>query len=358
MPTYDYLVFIGRFQPFTNAHLDIIKTALQSAKHVIVLVGSANSARCPRNPFTFAERQQMISKSIMRDSFAPTAERLHILPLADCPYNDEKWKAGVQRAAASVIARTNENPNHYANVGLIGHNKDASSFYLKMFPQWGSVNVESKHNGLNATSIRKAYFREYVWVDGIAIDVPAPTAGFMKEFLGTKEWINLYGWYEHDRNYKWKNEPINCSDVVAIQSGHILLVTRGNVNGKGQLALPGGHKEKNETFRQCAIRELKEETFISDGRGEIPKGVLAGYIGDRSRPELPESRMFDDPYRSSRGCVTTMAFLFRFPDNKELFKVIGADDAEYAQWVPLGDLKPEMFFEDHYHIIDTMLGGL
>ena len=38
---FDYLVFIGRFQPFHYGHAKVVETALQKARHVIILVGSA-----------------------------------------------------------------------------------------------------------------------------------------------------------------------------------------------------------------------------------------------------------------------------------------------------------------------------
>ena len=57
---YDYLVFIGRFQPFHNGHASVITKALELANKVIVLAGSANRPRYWYNPFTFDERKQTI----------------------------------------------------------------------------------------------------------------------------------------------------------------------------------------------------------------------------------------------------------------------------------------------------------
>ena len=42
---YDTLVFIGRFQPFHNAHLEIIEYAMEISKKVIVIVGSSIKAQ-------------------------------------------------------------------------------------------------------------------------------------------------------------------------------------------------------------------------------------------------------------------------------------------------------------------------
>jgi hypothetical protein len=39
-----------------------------------------------------------------------------------------------------------------------------------------------------------------------------------------------------------------------------------------------------------------------------------------------------------------------------LFHVRGDDDAESAQWVPLGELKSEEFHDDHHAIISHFIG--
>ena len=49
---YDTLVFIGRFQPVHNAHLEIIRRATTLARQVVIIVGSANQPRTYKNPFT------------------------------------------------------------------------------------------------------------------------------------------------------------------------------------------------------------------------------------------------------------------------------------------------------------------
>jgi len=43
-------------------------------------------------------------------------------------------------------------------------------------------------------------------------------------------------------------------------------------------------------------------------------------------------------------------------DNIKLPKVKGADDAEKAKWVPIADLKEDLFFEDHFHVLTQLLG--
>jgi len=48
---FDYLVYIGRFQPFHLAHMQTIKIALQQSQYVILALGSAQNERNTKNPF-------------------------------------------------------------------------------------------------------------------------------------------------------------------------------------------------------------------------------------------------------------------------------------------------------------------
>jgi bifunctional NMN adenylyltransferase/nudix hydrolase len=111
--------------------------------------------------------------------------------------------------------------------------------------------------------------------------------------------------------------PFVTADAVVVQSGHILLVERGRAPGKGLLALPGGFVNPEERIRDAAIRELREETSISDGKGQIPPAMLASFIEDA------RTRVFDAPNRSLRGRIITHAFLFRLPERRKLFGVKG-----------------------------------
>lgn len=355
--TYDFLVFIGRFQPFHYGHCAVIQEALRQSKHVIVLVGSANSSRRPRNPFTYAERVNMIIGSFNN---AYNEGRLLINPLNDHTYNDDAWISEVQRKVDETVLNTiNEGGfrNHGTNdarIGLIGMEKDGSSYYLKKFPQWSSCAVP-EHSVLHATDIRKDFLRRS-FVIPHDLQVPPATVQFMRNFTTHPDFPLLVDYAVQCEKYKasmYGHTPfdmmIGCSDNVVVQSGHVLLVERAANPGKGLLALPGGHvNTKDETFRSAAVRELKEETRISDGRGEIPPGKLDSMITDQY--------MFDDPYRSERGRVITMAYLYKLPEATELYHVRGEDDARFAKWYKIGTLDPTKMFEDHYHIIRHFLG--
>lgn len=330
------LVFIGRFQPVHNGHLHVINEALKEADRVLVLIGSANVARSPRDPFTAMERRMMLLRSVAEP------HRVLVDFIEDHPYNDDAWIAEVQ----SIIA----DYGRAGSLGLVGFSKDSTSYYLKLFPGMESVNIPSQWGMLNSTDIRKMYFEGPIIPDKTFI--PTAVADFLRDFYLLPEYKWLVKEHIFYRDYDPKKYPVQVitADAVAIQSGHVLLVERAASPGKGLLALPGGHVNTDETFQQAAIRELIEETGISErGPKHMPPAVLASYIRDR--------KVFDAPKRSQRGRVVTEAFLFQFPQKEKLYWVKGGDDASSAAWHPLGNLDPTKMFEDHYAIIETMTKG-
>lgn len=350
---HDYLVFIGRFQPLHNGHLHVMRRALASARKLIVLVGSANTARSPRNPFTFEERRDAILAARRAIEAAP--DRIIVRPLPDFVYNDQAWIAHVQRCVDETICADGDAAT--ARVGLIGHGKDKSSYYLRMFPNWDAVDVPTQHGTLNSTDLREDFLRRAPRIPDERL-CPAETADFLSRFMLTETFKWLVGETEFYRDYKasWGKTPypvfINCVDAVVVQSGHILLVERARRPGQGLLALPGGHVDPNETFRDAVVRELKEETKISDKKGEMPPAMLASFIDDT------KTRLFDHPERSERGRVVTQAFYFDLPARKPMFSVRGDDDAASAAWHELGRLRADQFFEDHAAIIRELTGAL
>lgn len=377
---YDALVFIGRFSPLHLGHIEVIKQALNQADKVIVLIGSAFHARDARNPWTFEERKQMIVQAFSSEFMYPADSKFNNLivkPLPDYPYDDNKWKASVRSVVSTSLSWSDFPPK----IGLIGHNKDHTSYYLRMFPDWGSVEVDN-YLGLNATDIRKDFFFNYDNFDSSPLHTS--TYNLLKEQMknGTlnsiiKE-IRLVEAYKKQFIKPDKNEIINfliskgyssvnseildivssfsdqyCTpypptfatvDAVVVQSGHVLLVKRKAEPGIGLWALPGGFLNPNETLLNGAIRELKEETKI-----KVPERLL------KKMGENAPHKTFDDPHRSTRGRTLTTAFFFDLGDDNKLPKVVGSDDAEKAVWVPFDKVNRQEMFEDHFAICDYFL---
>ena len=74
-------LFIGRFQPFHLGHLHAVKYILSKAEHVIIGIGSALESHTARNPFTAAERTEMIELSIAEAGLE--RNRISIIPIPD-----------------------------------------------------------------------------------------------------------------------------------------------------------------------------------------------------------------------------------------------------------------------------------
>lgn len=346
---YDLLVFIGRFRPFHLGHRRVVDIALRKAKKVLILVGSAYQPRRPRNPWTWEEVAQMV-----RASFPNVPKsKLLIRPMEDYTYRDEMWVASVQEEVKDAIS-ANFPGRQKRKIGLIGCSKDSSSYYLKLFPQWGNVNVRFL-NPLNATDIRNRYFEnvqpEMWWAaQGKGQMVLDPgVVEWLQNFREHPEYDNIRSYHDAAVKYKRKRQGGAeyfvydlAADAVVTQSGHILLIERKSAFGNGLLALPGGHKNPDETFLDCAIRELREETRL-----RVPVPVLKGSIKDLF--------VADDPYRSERGGIVSQAFHFKLADQTELPEVRGDDDAKRAFWLPLSELQSNNMFEDHYHIICKLL---
>lgn len=341
---YDYLVLIGRFQPFHNGHFSVLTHALRLARKVIVLTGSAGQPRTIRNPWNASERAVMI-----RAAAAEDASRLIVKPLADHLYNDTLWVAEVQALVAEALATDGASPD--AQVGLIGRRKDDTG-YLAAFPQWPLVDVQHT-DVLSATEIRAWLFSGD---EGgrlmVEANVPGPVFAMLQAFRSTSPaYAQLAREDAFIRTYRqaWAAAPYPptfvTADAVVVHSGHVLLVRRRAEPGRGLWALPGGFVNQDETVLDAALRELREETRV-----KLPLPVLRGSLKAR--------QVFDHPGRSLRGRTITHAFHFDFPAG-ELPKARAADDAEQVRWIPVSEamLMQEQMFEDHFHILEHFLGG-
>jgi bifunctional NMN adenylyltransferase/nudix hydrolase len=324
-----------------------MKQALKRGKRLIVLLGSANQPRTIKNPFTVAEREEMILASLPENLKWSDAHgnRVVVLPLRDKTYNDQQWALQVQEIVASVTTD--------GEIAIMGHSKDETSYYLDMFPQWDLIDV-SNIKDIHATEIRTGYFStdDDDFDLEIGRNLPSAIHDFLKAFRMRQEFEDLVDEYNFIEDYKsaWESAPYAPTfvtvDAVVVQSGHVLLVRRRANPGKGLYAIPGGFLNPGERVKDGAIRELREETKI-----KVPAPVLAGSVKSFD--------VFDHPDRSLRGRTITNAFLIELPPG-DLPKVKGSDDADKAKWVPLSVLNKmeDQLFEDHFHIIQHFLGEI
>ena len=342
MKVYSHIVLIGRFQPCHNGHEETIRRAAALTDNLIIIIGSCDQPRTYKNPFNFKERTEMISSIV--NQYDMNYEINHSV---DYIYNNPKWITQIQEIVDGCIDNHIDN-----NIGIIGHKKDRTSDYLDMFPQW--VHIETPlFEPLDATAVREMFFRENLNFNFIRGVVPLSTLSFLQRFhVNERDAFNqIIAERQHVEKYNIPYAPLPhppifvTTDAIVIQSGHVLMVKRKALPGKGLWALPGGfvNADTDKSIEAAMLRELREETGI-----KVPEPVLAGSIVD--------SKVFDAIGRSSRGRTVTHAFKIVLPDGK-LPRVKGMDDAEKAKWVPLSEVKRWECFEDHYDIISWAIGG-
>lgn len=334
---YDAIIFIGRFQPIHNAHVEIIRKASELTDKVIVVVGSANQPRTFKNPFSYEERENLIQETLM------TLEtELIVEPNYDTIYNDDAWAVRVQNIVAK---HTTED----SKVAIIGHKKDVTSFYLDMFPQWELIEVDLIEE-LSASQIRQLYFREDYNPNFIRSVVHQNVLEYLNKFAKTEEYKQILQEIEFVEKYKsqYASFPYPPTfvtvDAVVVQSGHILMIRRRAEPGRGLLALPGGFLDAygDRTLEDAMLRELREETGL-----KVPAPVLRGNI--------VETKVFDAIERSTRGRTITHAFLIKLP-NGELPRIKAGSDASSAKWIPISQVNPSECYEDHCEIINYFTG--
>ena len=129
--------------------------------------------------------------------------------------------------------------------------------------------------------------------------------------------------------YKYPHPAVTTDCVIlTVHEGKlkILLIRRGVEPFKGAWALPGGFLKMDESAEECAVRELREETGVT------------GCV-------IRQFHTFSAPGRDPRERVITIAFyaLMKWQ------KATGADDAEFADWIPVDALPPLAF--DHGEIV-------
>ncbi|GAB2898725.1 bifunctional nicotinamide-nucleotide adenylyltransferase/Nudix hydroxylase [Uliginosibacterium flavum] len=334
--TFTTAVLIGRFQPFHSGHAALLAKALETAPQVVVLLGSAFSARNAKNPFSWEERAAMIACTLDEAQRA----RVSFLPMRDC-YDDARWAA---QASELVRAHVGEG----AQVALIGYLKDASSQYLNRFPDWTFIAVPQQGE-IEASALRA------IWFEG---EDACVTRALLAPLLPPAVLEYLQGWArlahfaalreEHlaieASKRVWGVGPFITVDALVKASDQILLIRRGRAPGKGLWALPGGFLDGRERVLQGAIRELREET----GFGLLDATLEEALVG---------TAVFDHPDRSARGRTITHAHFFDLK-NARPPQVAGADDAAEARWVPIAALAAMEgeLFEDHFNILNHFLG--
>lgn len=408
MKQYKLAVVIGRMQFLHNGHIHLFREAAKKADQLLVLVGSADKAPSPSNPFNYRDREAVIYGALQEMGLE--ARWVSVKPLAD-DYREEQWQLNVMNAVAAYAEEQLPESGYRIrdeDVVLVGHEKDESSYYLNSFPQWNFYNAPNDRN-LNATDFRRELFdqepaKDYTFlprlfdilqaldpkdgpvlsamikdfignsygliqhfqVDGkyarilrmmpdmthLKLNSPASMHAFLEEYVKSDRYFDMRAESQRyrDDKFSWSMAPYPVTfvttDAVVTHKSSILMIRRKFNPGKGLWALPGGFLGTKEWIRDSIIRELREETRIAVANDDLLR-------------IMQPIQVFDNPGRSLRGRTITHAARFNL-DHLGLEKrpkVRADDDAEAVRWFTFGEiLKADSeLFEDHAEIIKRLV---
>lgn len=185
--------------------------------------------------------------------------RLIVAPLDDHLYSATAWVADVQRKMRAIVP---DHGNHHGfqnrgtadfRVALTVYGKDSSSYYLKLFPEWENIQIDSQYGTFSSTDVRRRYFQRILEIADTILSLGV--ADFLRSFVMSEICRSLLEEAEYLDVYpkQWGVGPLTTADALVVQSGHILLVERGQAPGKGLLALPGGFVNPAERIRDAAF---------------------------------------------------------------------------------------------------------
>ena len=154
-------LFIGRFQPFHNAHLSDVKMALKECSKVIIAIGSSQESGTKDNPFSYEERKEMLSDVLKAHKIFD----YDIIPVPDIN-NDKKWVEHVEKVIPSF------------DIVYTGNDKTDRLFKEKKI----DVREITLIKGINATEIRKRMVKGGNWKEL----VPKEVAEYIEKIDGVE----------------------------------------------------------------------------------------------------------------------------------------------------------------------------
>lgn len=143
-------LFIGRFQPFHKAHLSDVKLAMEECSKVIIAVGSSQESGTKDNPFSYEEREEMITIALKKHNISD----FDIIPVPDIN-NDKKWVDHVKEVVGAF------------DIVYTGNNFTEKLFKEKKI---GVRKVELIPH-INATEIRKRMLNGEDWEELVPEEV-------------------------------------------------------------------------------------------------------------------------------------------------------------------------------------------
>lgn len=361
-------VYIGRFQPFHNGHLSVIKRTeamMKPGDGLLVLIGSADRQDCFDNPLSCRLRWDMVNDALKGIS---TKNYTYVTTINDSPYNYNQW---VDRAQFTV----SEQLRYLSEFNAACYSADVEPCLV------GMSGIEEYADRLGYPYIKMS---ETVHIHGTDIRSAAAAGKPINDLVPGSVLGKLVGcdFSSMMRNLKKAQDDYYAStgckyatcfctvDALVIAGGSVLLVRRKD---NGKYALPGGFQNPSETALAGAMRELSEESglcvknnpdfilergpvlFDAPGRDyrcgpyvNAPTHVFMWrWVSGISRAEDDVNRMLGSQESDD------MCMHIRMPS------VRASDDAAGCLFMKIGDLvstEAHEFHGDHKKIICNLLG--
>ncbi len=154
-------LFVGRFQPFHNGHLVMVKKILAENAEIIIGIGSAQYSHTKENPFTAGERYEMIKRILDSENITD----YHIVPIPDTHVHSV-WVGHVK----SLVPKFDK---VYTNSALV----------VRLFREKGYTPIQlalEKRDQYSGTEVRRRIFEGGDWEPL----VPKVVADFINEIDG------------------------------------------------------------------------------------------------------------------------------------------------------------------------------
>lgn len=344
---YDYIVYIGRFQPFHKGHFNVLQQIKELTDHVIVFIGSVNAPRTVRNPWTHKERKDVLKHYLKVLDLKNT-----VIGIEDKD-DDRDWVDTVEFETSLVVSSPTTDISN-VKIGIVGNQLDASNEYYEMFKHYDYIPL-NEHVEVHATDYRDMFFSNDE-IDFLGtLELPLKSFEMLENLRNNKDgeghFDRLKKEWETIQDYKHTHQDLPYPPIfTAVDSCVfwkddedqylVLLVERGGDIGNGLLALPGGFLEAHEKVIDGMKRELFEETGLD---------IDSDY---------DEITYRDNPNRSQIGRVISFVGIKTLKGFSKDPVVYGADDAISARWFYINDNLREILFDDHYFIIQDALKGL
>ena len=232
-------VVLGRFQPLTNEHVGLISKALKESEHVLVILGAVDKERDYRNPLTDEERVTALE--------AEFGEAITIKKLKDSNGREGDWLAGV----ISLIMNVSKDCDP-SEVAIYCGVVDVEQYRERFIYQVKGVST------LSGETTERVRDLMYGGNTATVINlIPESSHDFMLDYM-----------QGNSNRERMAEEAASCiaerseHDVTAIahalvaHGDDVLLIRRNSSQGYGQLAIPGGYVEENETSMDAAIASL------------------------------------------------------------------------------------------------------